>query len=308
VSLSTVPTLFCINAHYAQHVAVCIASLLENNPHLFFDIVVACTGDLGSEEEKLSRSVKGYRNCTLRIERFTTPRGVTFPVRAHYSVDTYTRLSIAEFFPEQAEKALYLDSDMVVVGSIDELWQTDVSDVILAAVPIPGSDRCAFLGIPDTYGYLNAGVMVINLARWRGEKIFDRLLDYIVHNPEKLIDADQDVLNGCLYDRWRPLPYVWNVISPFFFDYHNLGISDSERTAVRDGARIVHFNGASKPWSYLSRHPRKSDYTKYLMRTEWRDYVPPDRTLPNWVKKHLGPFVPESVRDYVKRIAARATG
>jgi lipopolysaccharide biosynthesis glycosyltransferase len=298
----SIPTLFCINASYGQHAAVCIVSLLENNRDSMFDIVVVSTEPLGATAEKLKRSVAPYDNCRLTTMHLGASSGMTLPVRAlHYTMDTYTRLWVAEFFGAEVDRVLYLDSDMIVVANIAELWNTDVDAHIVAAVTIPGSTRCAAYGIPERFGYFQSGVMLINLKRWRAERIFDRLQDYILHNAEKIVDADQDVLNACLYDQRLPLPYVWNVIAPFYFNLHPLGISAAEhRSAVRN-ARIIHFNGPSKPWSYMCRHPRRGDYWKYLALTEWRDFQVPDKSLVNWGKRTFGPMIPEPVRARLKK-------
>ena len=299
--ITTIPTLFCINPNYAQHLAVSLVSLLENNPRLFFDVVVVFSGDLGDAEARLRRSLASYENVALRLTSFTPPSTMNLPLRAHYSLDCYTRLWIAEFFPGHIDRVLYLDSDLIVAGPIDELWATDLGRNILGAVTIPGSDRNALLGIPPEYGYFNSGVLLIDLAAWRREGIADRIFDFIREEPEKCIDADQDSFNGCLYDRRLALPYIWNIITPFYFDYHALGISETERRAARDRARIVHFNGASKPWSYMSRHPRKADYYKYLRKTDWRAFTPKDRTLINRIKKGVSAILPTSVRNLLHR-------
>jgi lipopolysaccharide biosynthesis glycosyltransferase len=125
-------------------------------------------------------------------------------------------------------------------------------------------------------------------------------MDYLAGNAEKIVDADQDVLNACLYDRRKALPYIYNVISPFYFAHHPLGMSDAEIAAVRRDACIIHFNGASKPWSYLCRHPRRADYWRYLAHTEWRGEGPDDRNFTNWMKKIIGPLLPDSLRAYVR--------
>ena len=298
-----IPTLICFNENYTQHAAVCMVSLLENNPNSDFDFVVVTTQGLGNTEERLHRTVGKYENCTLRIH-FKKSDSLALPLRIHYSMDTYTRLWADEFFPDHVERILYLDGDMVVVGNISELWNTNLGDAVLGAVTIPGSTRCAPFGIPESFGYFQSGVLLINLKRWRQDRILARCIDWIEHNHEKIVDADQDVLNACLYDRRYPLPSVWNVIAPFYFNYHPLGIPRDELQVIRRDARIIHFNGPSKPWHYLSRHPRRDEYWKYLALTEWRDYVPPDRNLVNWGKKHVGPFVPERMRSLLKRAAA----
>jgi lipopolysaccharide biosynthesis glycosyltransferase len=260
------------------------------------------TEPLGLGEEKLRRSIARYGNARLKILELGASAGMTLPVRAlHYTIDTYTRIWVADFFAPEVERVLYLDSDMIVVGNVTELWNVELGPWVLAAVTIPGSTRCAAYDIPDRYGYFQSGVLVINLTRWRRERIFDALQIYIAQNADKIVDADQDVLNACLYDKRLALPFIWNVIAPFYFNYHPLGISNSELRTVRRNARIIHFNGPSKPWSYQCNHPRRADYWKYLRLTEWRDYRPPDRSLVNWGKRTVGPLVPASVRALLRK-------
>src|SRR6516165_8329603 len=173
MSRTVVPTLLCINASYAQHACVCIVSLLENNKDLYFDIVVVSTEPIQGTEEKLKRSVSAYENCTIKVLQLSASLGLALPVRAlHYTIDTYTRLWMAEFFPKEVERVLYLDSDVVVVASIAELWATDLGDYLLAAVTIPGSSRCPVYGIPESFGYFQSGVLVVNLKLWRRDRVF----------------------------------------------------------------------------------------------------------------------------------------
>jgi len=290
-------TLFCINAGYAQHLAACLVSLLANNPNRFFDVVVGFTGALGASEGKLRRSVERFRNLSLRLVPFEPPPTMALPVRAHYSVDIYSRLWVGRFFPAEVDRVLYLDADILVVGNVDELCEVDFNGNVVAAVSIPNSDRGDYLGIPAEYGYFNSGVMVFDLAAWRRERIAERVLDYIRANPDKLIDPDQDALNACLFDRRLPLGHGWNVISPFFYEDHPLAIPAADREAALSDARIIHFNGASKPWSYLCRHPRKDEYYLYLKETEWGGFQPSDRTPINWVKRNIWHHLSSGIRE-----------
>lgn len=51
----------------------------------------------------------------------------------HVSRHTYYRYAIAELFP-QLDKALYLDADLVVRGSLAELWNTNLGGFLCAGV------------------------------------------------------------------------------------------------------------------------------------------------------------------------------
>ena len=62
---------------------------------------------------------------------------------------------------------IYLDSDLIIRDDIEDIWNTDVSEYFLAAVPDPYSDNHVALGFREDEKYFNAGVLVVNLAKWR---------------------------------------------------------------------------------------------------------------------------------------------
>ncbi|MGC2416036.1 MAG: glycosyltransferase family 8 protein [Stellaceae bacterium] len=303
-----VSVLLCCNTDYLQHCGVLVASLLEENPRYFFEIVLVSTAALGSDFDKLRRLVDDYDNCRLTHQVFCPPPDMRLPIRVHYTIDTYTRIWVAEFFSPEVTRILYLDCDMIVVSDITELWQADLGGRTIAAVSIPGSTRCELLGIPEEFGYFSSGVILIDLRRWRETGVFDRLLEFIRQHSDKLIDADQDALNGCLYNDRAQIPYVWNVITPFYVYSYPLGLTEAAIAEVTRNAKIVHFNGASKPWMYMNRHPRRPDYYKYLSLTEWRHFKPPDRALINRLWKHASPFMPDALKRILRAMDSKLKG
>jgi lipopolysaccharide biosynthesis glycosyltransferase len=112
-------------------------------------------------------------------------------------------------------------------------------------------------------------------------------------------------LNACFHDRRKRLEYKWNVIRPFFREPSTLPLPRYELEVVCREARIIHFNGSLKPWSYFSDHPRKDEYERYLRMTEWRDFVPPDRTPINIIRKGVAAILPSSVKGIFKTIGSR---
>ena len=54
--------------------------------------------------------------------------------RDYYTKTTYFRLFIPDLYP-QYDKVLYLDSDIVVLGDIAELYNTNIKGNLVAAVP-----------------------------------------------------------------------------------------------------------------------------------------------------------------------------
>lgn len=283
--------------------AVCLASLLANNPELFFDIVIVAQPTETLDEKKLRGSLKRFTNYSLRFITFSIPSNLSLPLIAHYTIDTYTRLWVKEFFPADVKRILYLDADIVVVDSIAPLWSTDLDGALLGAVDIPGSDQgVRLLGLRHEDGYFNAGVLLIDVEQWRAIRAEEIVIDYIRKNPDRIL-YDQDALNACFHACTKRLDYRWNVIRPFYREPITLPLERSEIEAIRREARIIHFNGGSKPWSYFCDHPRRGEYQQYLLMTEWRDYVPPDRTPLNMLRKGIAATLPSSLKALLKAAA-----
>jgi lipopolysaccharide biosynthesis glycosyltransferase len=307
---NVVPTLICTDAAYLQHSAVCLVSLLANNPEICFEIVIVTRPTELVDEEKLRRSLAGLPNYSLVFRQFSPPAGQLLPLnpQAHYTIDTYSRLWVETFFGEDVDRVLYLDGDVVVVGGIAELWNSDLEGNLLATVDIPGSDRgVTRLSMHIEDGYFNAGVLLIDLDQWRKTGAMRRVLDYVNENPDRVL-YDQDALNACFFDRRLRLDYKWNATWPFFGGSMKLPIPPAEIKKVRREARIIHFNGLSKPWSYLCDHPRRSEYGKYLKMTEWRDFVPVDRTPINRLRQGVSAVLPKSIRKLLKIILCGSIG
>jgi lipopolysaccharide biosynthesis glycosyltransferase len=304
---SDVHLLLCTNALYLQHVAVCLASLLLNNPDLYFDIVIVGRATERLDEGKLSRSLARFPNKSLSFREFTPPSDRLLPLnpRAHYTLDNWTRLWVEEFFDDDIERVLYLDADIVVVGSLAPLWHVDLEGALLGAVDIPGSDRgVTHLGLRAEDGYFNSGVLLVDLQQWRETRALATVLGHVEANPELMMrDVDQEALNACFHGRRKRLDYKWNSLLSFFREPPSIPLAPAEIAAVRREACVIHFNGNSKPWSYLCEHPRKAEYEKYLRMTEWRDFVPEDRTVANMLRKHLAPLLPAKIKTTLKSLA-----
>ena len=302
-SVEEVNVLICTNANYLQHVAVCLRSLLENNPELFFNIVVVGRADEDLNEKKLERSLKPSTRFSLTFKTFTPSADRTLPLnhRAHYTQDIWTRLWVADFFNADVHRVLYLDCDIVVTGSIASLWRTELDGALFGAVDIPGSRRgIENLDMRPEDGYFNSGVLIFDLDQWRTTRALNTVLKYVSDNLERLRDPDQDALNACFCRRRKRLDYKWNVIRPFYRDPPVLPLPTSEIEQVRCDARIVHFNGWVKPWSYFSDHPKKSEYYRYLRMTEWYGFVPADRTGMNILRKAVSNAFPHRTKSAIK--------
>ena len=89
------------------------------------------------------------------------------PTTKLLSVAAYARVLIPELFLDSVERVLYLDADCIVVGDLTALWQFDMGNAAIAAVPDQMERGFAL----DKESDINAGVMLMNLAIWRRERL-----------------------------------------------------------------------------------------------------------------------------------------
>jgi lipopolysaccharide biosynthesis glycosyltransferase len=182
----------------------------------------------------------------------------------------------------------------------------ELDGALLGVVEIPGSDRgVVHLGLGADAGYFNSGVLLIDLRQWRETRALETLLEYVEANPDKMVrDVDQEALNACFHNRKKPLDYKWNAIRTFYEEAATAPLTTYECERVQKEARVIHFNGSSKPWSYFCTHPKKAEYEKYLLLTEWRNFVPEDRTFLNRIRKAVSMILPKRVKAILKRVAS----
>jgi len=208
--------------------------------------------------------------------------------RAEYiSIASFYRLLIPELLSDQIEKVIYLDCDLAVKGNLEQLWQTELGENYVLAVrdtwiPYVSSPAAKLnykkLGIEADCQYFNAGVLVINVRKWRANDFSTKAINYFTQNLEHIGWYDQGLLNALLVGQWGQLDPRWNFNATSFYDYSSEGYlswkdSDSQfpediyHNLVRN-PYIVHFVSEKKPWT--SRHtPRKEDFFEYVDRTEW---------------------------------------
>lgn len=194
----------------------------------------------------------------------------------------YLRLLIPEIMPE-FDRAIYLDSDLVVEKNLHALWEKEIGDRPAVAVQdymvpyvssVPKSHQTdQMLKLPANTPYYNTGVMVINLKRWREENIGRKALEYI-HKFQQFQFADQDALNAIIAGAWGPLDPKWNVMLSVITRYgRRLGLSRAEmHHAQRNLLKnpfILHFTGPTKPWHFVYRGPARSRFFYYLKKSGW---------------------------------------
>lgn len=242
--------LLAFNSNYYMPALVLLKSLLVNNQWCREIRIYVLYSDLKPGEIRRFSQVAEESGIAKAI--FLPVETDTFqdaPLHLKWiSRETYYRLLAQEMLPESVERVLYLDVDMIVMGSLEEFYHQDFEGKLLVACNrygLGGTDpkRLEQLTLPRDTIYFNAGTLLYDLAGQRQQIDPNILYEYPVLFYQQLKYGDQDVLNAVFYGLtkfadWR----VYNC-----FDSNTTRQRQEDR--VRRSCKIFHYNGRGKPWT-----------------------------------------------------------
>ena len=185
------------------------------------------------------------------VSHYTTPK-------EHISTTAYFRYFIPNVIKE--ERVLYLDSDIIVTGSLEELFMLDMGDYALAAVP----------DIPTVPEGFNSGVLLMDLVKWRQQDIPSHLVTLTAEHHEHAY-GDQHILNMYFEQEWLKLDLTYNL--QVGSDSQQYLAGDMEWYHTFEGVpRIIHYTIDKKPWKQLHFN-RFRELWWFYYGLDWEDIV-----------------------------------
>lgn len=263
--------------NYCPHAGVVIASFVANNAgtHDFYIV-----SDFISEDNKRKLRVCAptshfhFINIDKQqAELFPLGRGMA---NQYVSIATYYRLFALTLLPSNIERILYVDSDIVFLQNVSELYNERFRPhcclLALEESPIIATKGVQRLDYPKEYSYFNAGVLLLNMHNIRKKYDVDQAIKYA--SSHTIIFHDQDILNGLFHDTKVFFPLKYNVLDSFLIRNAHLPQRYERQKADLFHPAILHFSGPLKPWFKECRNPYKYLYDKYLELTPWKGEKP----------------------------------
>jgi lipopolysaccharide biosynthesis glycosyltransferase len=277
---------------YAMPLAVTMRSVIENfqgNRKIGLFII-----DGGIKEHNKSKILSSLNPDKCHVEWIPQPDRLLGKIEvlrpftidgvsaenAYVNIATYYRLLIAELLPRHLRKVIYLDSDLTVIGDIEQLWNIEIGENYLLAVqeimcPYVSSPAGLInyreLGLSPDCKYFTPGVLVVNLEKWRTDSISAKCVEYLQQNREYIRWHDADVLNAVLAGQWGELDPRWNQLATVykFSSWKDTPFSESVYHNMVDNPYIIHFSTSAKPWNSQVQHPANHLFFQYLDMTAW---------------------------------------
>lgn len=256
-----------VTADYlVEPLSILMTSILENNhqQQAYTFYVIAET--LTTREQTLLRQVTSLYAADIQFIEAQVPSYLQ-----PYDLKTrllYYRTTLASLLPYKVKKVLYLDCDILCTADLTRLWRVPLGQHLLGAVEdLKKRHRLEHMPIASqNTRFFNAGVMLLNLTRWRQQKIAKqlqlRIKNQIKHHRTLRIT---DALNLVLHDHWIQLHPEWNAQTALFIDpiFSSNPLRANQLKAAFKSPALVHFCGPEKPWLTDNPHPFIPQYRFY---------------------------------------------
>jgi len=290
--------------NYAQHLGVAMTSILENHKNgQKIEFYILDCNIKNVNLEKIKQIGFTYK-VNLFFYKISGRLSNDYPEMNHLSRATYSRIFIPELLPLDVKKVLYLDVDLVVLEDISELYNIDLDNFSVGAVrDVMSKEILRIYFDREVSDYFNAGVLLINLEKWRQKKITEKSLEFARLNRKRIVRADQDILNCLLKNDWLPLDKKFNL--------------DLKRSKLNSEPKndtvILHYSDKAKPWQYIFYGKSQKYYWQYLKKTPWADFNFSDKNFFKFIRKYarvfiisikrrLLPLFPDKLIDFYRKV------
>lgn len=248
-----IEVLYCFDDNYNLQAFTSIYSLLENvSEKLNINIIHKTKKNhnfLPSEilDHKNLQNLKVFKFCNNDY-KFPNIEGT------HVSEATYYRIFLEDYLPQEIDNILYIDADIVCVNNPINSLKTEVENLNRLNTTIACKTEHYKQDFKDVFRrlnlrsdkYFNAGVMIINLKKWKSDNTKNNLLKILEVEYKKLDFWDQDLMNIYFDGSYLEISDKFNfVIDLAFYEYNNYSITTNE---ITNNNLFIHFAGSHKPW------------------------------------------------------------
>ncbi len=265
-----IPIFFTIDDKYAPYISVAIKSIIDNASKEYKYKIIVLHQQLN--EENINK-ISSLKNENFEINFIDMKDGLESitdreenRLRCDYfTLTIYFRLFIPDMFPEY-EKAIYIDSDIVVPGDISELYNIELGSNLIGAcndksvidVPEIAKYMEEAIGV-SKYEYINSGVLLMNLKEMRNKEFTKKFLELLNAYHFDCVAPDQDYLNAMCNGKILYLDEKWDAMP-------------AEGKEPLKNPKLIHYNLFQKPWCY-DNIQYEEYFWKYAKQTDYYDEI-----------------------------------
>ena len=231
--------LYCFDKNYNTQALISISSLLNN---LNEKVNISIIHDDPDSFKNNYFSKLGNSNADFNFYKFKDYK-YDFPglKNSHVSMATYYRIFLNEYIDKNFDTVFYLDADTVINKNISDELQIVNKQILEKNILFAASSEVDSIKSINRLNmvnnrYFNAGVMAINLNKWRNIDVQNKSLESMKFKYDDILWWDQDVLNTVCDGDYLESDLYLNFRTNF------------DTFEDNDSIKIYHFLGDLKPW------------------------------------------------------------
>lgn len=244
--------LFAINRNFTDLLCNCIRSIVKNGGADHYDAYVLHS-DL-QDDNKIRIDQAAGKKVTFHYITVDESMFEGFPESNRYPKQIYYRLAAPLLLPRELERVLYLDVDLVVINSLEELYHTDFGGNYYVACSHVKELLTKFnqmrLGVENDVPYINTGMMLLNLEELRKIVTMRQIQRTAQKKMHTFLLPDQDLLAVMHGKKIKLVDTMRFNLSDRMLNIHNVNPRNEKIDLhwVRKNTVIIHYYGKNKPW------------------------------------------------------------
>ena len=238
---------FACDDNYAPYLGTTLLSILKNTKSLL-NVVVLDSGISDENKKRIAQIIDPFFNIEIEYIKIDLEKMFEgFPLHNEFhSLNVFSRYLIPELKP-YLKKVLYMDVDIIVRDDIKNLFEIDLENYHLGAVPeytdVLDKHIKEDLKLSDNHKYFNAGILLIDNEYFVQKNMFEKLVDMTLKIRPWL--QDQDIFNIYFENNYKALPYRFNV-SMYMYN-HFLRHKNKQVQKAIENPSVIHYT-TTKPW------------------------------------------------------------
>ena len=177
---------------------------------------------------------------------------------ARYSIETYSRLFAQFYLPDNLDRILWLDADIICKKNIEKVYFQDFGNKsVIGTIDDVGEDYLIRnyqdkigLDLNNKHHYVNAGITLLNIKKMRENTNIEYIQNKINELKDTIRMQDQDMLNVLYKDDMKYESKYFNYLVSYI---------DHIDTEKLNKIYFLHYNGIEKPWK-INSHSELSNY------------------------------------------------
>ncbi len=195
-----------INDAYTPYAYVMLTSLFEKNPEAEVYVYLLQYDLSEKSKSNLEDLMQQYGNHLILLPIDLKKLSEKLPRTAEWPVEVYFRLLLPDILPEEVDRILYLDADVIVNHPLRQFYEMDFAGKLvigcrdLALINLT-AEQCLekrsekLRPLFQERRYVNSGVLLFHMNELRKKYQFQDYLDLAEELNYQIFSPDQDLIN-----------------------------------------------------------------------------------------------------------------